>query len=267
MKAARMLALLFQRPQEFFDRAASGIDLRVDPHARSGPSYATEIWANALEGLQSVLGSDLAHMMAEDSLSEIEGEIHRGLENMPDDAPFPTFHNGDFRMGRLCYALVRALRPASVVETGVCYGVTSAFILKALDHNGAGRLFSIDLPPLGKDAEKFVGWLVPQRLRSRWRLLLGSSRRLLPKLVGEIGIVDFFLHDSLHTYRNISRELTVVTERLAPRSLVLADDIEGNAAFSEWVMQRKPAFWAALGEESKRGLLGVAVFASSSSSI
>src|SRR5215468_1827986 len=46
----------------------------------------------------------------------------------------------------LLYALVRHLRPAACLETGVYYGGNSAFMLAALDRNGAGRLVSIDLP-------------------------------------------------------------------------------------------------------------------------
>lgn len=262
MRAAQILELLSRRPDEFFERLSSGIDLRIDSRARTRPYYAAHAWSDTLEHLGSALGSDLTRIMTEDSLAEIEAEIRRGLETMPSNAPFPSFHNGDFRMGRLCYALARALGPSSVVETGVCYGVTSAFILKALDRNGGGTLYSIDLPPLRKDGEKFVGWLVPHGLRTRWRLSLGSSRRLLPRIAAEIGVIDFFLHDSLHTHRNISRELAVITPRLSSRSLVVADDIEGNAAFSAWANKSNPKFWAVLAEESKRGLLGVAAFAS-----
>src|SRR5262249_37748499 len=68
------------------------------------------------------------------------------------------FTKGIFRQERLdsvdwfpverivLYALVRHLRPAACLETGVYYGGNSAFILAALHCNGAGRLVSIDLP-------------------------------------------------------------------------------------------------------------------------
>lgn len=41
--------------------------------------------------------------------------------------------------------LVRILRPTVVIETGVANGISSAFILKALDKNNEGMLYSIDL--------------------------------------------------------------------------------------------------------------------------
>ena len=78
--------------------------------------------------------------------------------------------------GVLLYAMIRRQKPRVVVETGVGAGGTTATILKALRDNGAGHLFSIDLP--GNDAEVYpaigkphhvqvpagweTGWLVPQ---------------------------------------------------------------------------------------------------------
>src|SRR5579863_10306843 len=69
------------------------------------------------------------------------------------------------------YAAIRALRPEIVVETGVANGVSSSYILLALEKNQLGSLHSIDigaanyLPP-----GKTVGWTVPQFLRHRWDL-------------------------------------------------------------------------------------------------
>jgi Methyltransferase domain len=260
VKSFHMLALLPQRPGEFLDRALAGWDLRLQAYLRRKPDYATEVYDKALSRLGKLLKVDLNEIMAEHGLVEIESTVRSGLAGMPSQAPFPSFHNGDFRMARLCYALVRALCPDSIVETGVCYGVTSAFMLKALEENGAGILHSIDLPPLARNSGEFVGWLVPRELRFRWRLSLGSAKRLLPEVVADLGRVDLFLHDSLHTYRNISGELTTIAPYLAKQSLVIADDIEGNSAFHDWVVQRSPSYWAAITEEAKNSLLGVAAF-------
>ncbi len=87
---------------------------------------------------------------------------------------------------RLCYAVVRAQEPECVVETGVCYGVTSFFILAALARNSKGNLYSIDLPPLGQDADRFVGSAIPDgALKTRWHLHRGVSRRILLGVLGK----------------------------------------------------------------------------------
>jgi hypothetical protein len=46
------------------------------------------------------------------------------------------------------YAVVRILKPRAMVETGVANGKSSALILRALERNGSGRLYSVDLPTL-----------------------------------------------------------------------------------------------------------------------
>jgi predicted O-methyltransferase YrrM len=260
MKPLELLALLPQRPTEFFDRVAVGVGLRADPYLHSRPDYPTQGWAEVLLRVGRLLNADLNSIMGEDCLTEIESRVREGAQRLPPDAPFPSFHNGDFRVARLCYAVVRALRPASVVETGVCYGITSSFILKALERNGAGVLYSIDLPPLGPIAEKFVGWLIPEELRTRWQLFIGTSKKWLPKIMEDLGGVDMFLHDSLHTYGNISKELQTVTPKLRKQSIVVADDVEGNSAFLEWVSRYKPTYEAVVVEDAKESLLGIGVF-------
>jgi len=45
----------------------------------------------------------------------------------------------------ILYSIVRHLRPDVVVETGVGGGLSSAFLLKGLQDNQRGRLYSIDL--------------------------------------------------------------------------------------------------------------------------
>ncbi len=110
-------------------------------------------------------------------------------------APFTTRHHADLSLARLCYAVCRLLRPEIVLETGVAYGVTTALVLKALQVNGKGRLYSIDLPPLGENADAFVGYLVPEALRARWTVNRGVSKRVLPQLLPRLGRVDLFIPD------------------------------------------------------------------------
>ena len=86
------------------------------------------------------------------------------------------------------YAIVRALRPARVVETGTHDGLGSTAILAALKRNGSGELISIDPQP-------GTGWLVPDELRERWRPIRATSYDALPS----VGQIDLFIHDSLHT--------------------------------------------------------------------
>jgi len=235
------------------------VDSKTEIYRHSAPGYQTLTWDVLVQRLTLLLPGDVGVFLREEELSLIEEEVARGIRALPSNAPFPLYHNGDFALARLCYVLVRIARPRSVVETGVCYGVTSAFLLQALHTNGSGWLHSIDLPPLGKSADEFVGQLVPNHLRDQWRLHRGRSSDLLPKVARELGQVDFFVHDSLHTYHNMQREFEIVTPFLAPQAVVVADDVQGNSAFNDWVSQVQPSYSAVLEEHSKQSLFGMAL--------
>jgi hypothetical protein len=98
------------------------------------------------------------------------------------------------------YAAVRAFQPEMVVETGVANGVSSAYLLLALQLNGKGTLYSIELgDPRYFPSGKTPGWVVPEWLKARWKMLIGDSRVLLPELLVKLGAMDVFIHDSLHT--------------------------------------------------------------------
>ena len=147
-----------------------------------------------------------------------------------------------------------------MVETGVGYGVTSAFLLQALAVNNQGQLWSIDLPPLAQGADEQVGCLVPSSLCSRWHLLRGRTRRLLPPLMAQLSSIDIFLHDSLHTYRNMTWEFRTVWPRLKAGGVLLSDDIDMNRAFEEFATHFSEVESFAAGKQNnKSSLFGIAI--------
>jgi cephalosporin hydroxylase len=138
----------------------------------------------------------------------------------------------------LQYALVRAVRPNIIVETGVANGVSSAYLLLALKANGQGTLYSIGLDdPQYLPKGKSLGWIVPQELQASWRLLVGNSKALLPALLVEIGLTDVFIHDSLHTYEHMIWEFRAVYPHLRSSGLLISDDANWNSAFSEFALE------------------------------
>jgi predicted O-methyltransferase YrrM len=165
------------------------------------------------------------------------------------------------------YASCRIKKPQMVVETGVASGVSSAFILEALRKNEEGRLVSIDMP--GYDtilAQKHVplyspetivpveesfrtGWIVPHRLRSRWKLEVGLTSEVLPRVLEEVEEVDVFLHDSEHTYENMMWEYAGVWPFLSRGGLILSHDISWNSAFFDFSrkVERRPIIIGEIG--------------------
>ncbi len=156
----------------------------------------------------------------------------RGIDVGP--ASFAGFNDGDAALVRAIWCLVRHQKPCAVVETGVGHGFTSRLILEALARNGTGQLTSIDRPPLDPGIRLRIGVAVPDGLRSNWQLIAGSSRRCLPGLLARLGTVDLFIHDSLHTERNVRFELDHAWAALQPGGAMVIDDIDSNGGFASF---------------------------------
>lgn len=167
---------------------------------------------------------------------------------------FSFGHTGDFEVMML-YIVTRLSRPETIIETGVASGRSSWALLQALKDNDYGKLYSIDFPQhfMGDTPEMFLmesgrpeyrgfvpegkmpGWLVPQELRTRWELILGKSSEKLPELLGRLGSVDIFYHDSDHSYENMMFEFETAWPKISRGGFLLSDDIKWNNAFMGFV--------------------------------
>jgi len=117
------------------------------------------------------------------------------------------------------YALVRALGPAHVVETGVDKGLGSCVLAAALLRNAEegrpGRLTACDINPA-------AGYLVrSSAYETVVDLRLGDS---VATLQGLEQPVDLFLHDSDHSVEHEQREVDAVEPRLAGDAVLLTDN-------------------------------------------
>jgi len=157
------------------------------------------------------------------------------------------------------YAIFRTLKPRLAVETGVANGYSTAFSLLALERNGEGELYSIDLPrEVGQDYAPGTfyegtgragippgsepGWLIPDHLRERWTLLLGRSQDELPPLLARLGTIDSFMHDSEHSFDCMWFEYTSAWPALRDGGVLISDDVNSSEAFPRFAaeQQREP---------------------------
>ncbi|MQA59936.1 MAG: class I SAM-dependent methyltransferase [Actinophytocola sp.] len=116
------------------------------------------------------------------------------------------------------YALIRALKPKHVVESGIDKGLGSCLIAAALLQNAAeghpGRLSALDINP---DA----GYLIRGDYREVVDVVVGDSLENIPKLRTP---VDLFIHDSWHSEEHESAEFSLVEDKLAPSAVLLTDN-------------------------------------------
>jgi Methyltransferase domain len=209
----------------------------------------------AREFVEGFLGGEdvLARFGAEVEEARLVEQLQAGYEEywgiVDPASPYNTGRLA-YEEGIRLYALVRKLRPRVAVETGVCNGFSTAFLLLALERNGAGELHSIDLPEVvgadyvpgtfweGKQGAaiprgKEPGWMIPSALRERWSLTVGRSQEELPPLLERLGAIDLFVHDSEHSYECMDFEFRAAWPVLAEGGVLVADDWNWNDAFAE----------------------------------
>ncbi len=256
-KAVQLLSLLPKRPVEFYDRLMTVVGAPRELRRPRVPNGDTLIFTDALKVTLGISEADIVKLLAESALLRLETNVAAGMMKMNSLGPFSSGHNGNFCLARSIYVICRVLSPETVLETGVAYGVTSAFALQALAVNRKGNLISIDLPPLAREAERYVGALIPHELRERWHLHRGPAKRILPGLIASIKEADVFVHDSLHTYRHMTFEFETAWPYVRPEGAIVADNVDLNDAFRDFTARVHPTFAAVVREENTTDLFGI----------
>lgn len=136
------------------------------------------------------------------------------------------------------YFICRCKKPQTVIETGVAAGWSSAAILKALELNGTGKLYSTDLPYKKRPgAAEAIGILVEDKFRKNWYLDTQGDRQGLPKIVSMVQEIELFHFDSDKSYKGREYAFEVVKEKLADDAIIIFDDIQDNFHFKDLVME------------------------------
>jgi len=132
------------------------------------------------------------------------------------------------------YEFCKEIKPELIIETGVAYGVSSTYILQALHENKKGKLISIDSIFRPWQSKEMIGAAIPNVLKDNWELCLGDSNEQLNKIFKNFSNIDIFLHDSLHTYKNMMFEFKKSWPNIKDSGYLLSDDILGNNAFYDF---------------------------------
>jgi predicted O-methyltransferase YrrM len=136
--------------------------------------------------------------------------------------------------GRLLYALVRAIRPQTVVEFGTSFGISTIYLAAAVTDNGTGQVITTELS--SKKAAAARANLEEAGVAGPVRVLEGDALQTLAGVSGPVGLV------LLDGWKNLCLPVLRLLEPvLAPGALVAADDIthEGMAGYLDFV--RDPA--------------------------
>ena len=127
------------------------------------------------------------------------------------------------------YVLTRHYKPETIVETGVANGVSTFFFLNALIKNNSGTLISLDI------TDK-VAVLLEKEEEFNWELrIIKPTKESFREAMRTIGVCDFFLHDSDHSYAWQMHEYTTILPFIKKGGLMLSDDVDSSFAFTDFV--------------------------------
>jgi len=116
------------------------------------------------------------------------------------------------------YALVRALRPQHIVETGIDKGLGTCVLAAALMRNGRGHVTAIDTAP---DA----GWLVTDGYEEWVTVVVGDAARVV---ADNTVPVDLFVHDVHFTPEQECEEYEALMPSLGASPVILSDNAHSN---------------------------------------
>jgi predicted O-methyltransferase YrrM len=121
--------------------------------------------------------------------------------------------------GRLLYSLVRATRPATVVEFGMSFGISALHLASAVRDNGSGRVVTTELSADKIAAAKQT--FAETGLDDLITILEGDALSTLADLDGPIGLV--LLDGWKELYLPV---IKLLEPHLSPGALVVADNTE-----------------------------------------
>ena len=128
------------------------------------------------------------------------------------------------------YAIVRAIKPKVVVETGVHNGLGALTLAAALLRNRVegqpGRYYGTDISPT-------AGGLFSGRFAETGTILRGDSIESLEKLDEKI---DLFVNDSDHSPDYEAAEYRIVDRKLTPKAIIIGDNA-GSGKLLQYVRE------------------------------
>ena len=176
-------------------------------------------------GIPSISNKSISEV--EQYFSELENDIEfkKDLETMSNRLPRNKELPSPIPLGRRVawYALIRIYKPKVIVETGTDKGIGSLVIQKALEKNGLGILYTLDV-------DRYSGGLLNESDLKKITLIIGDSI----KSIKSINDVDLFVHDSDHSAQHERNEYLAVSPKLTQNAVVTSDNSHVTDVLFNW---------------------------------
>jgi predicted O-methyltransferase YrrM len=136
------------------------------------------------------------------------------------------------------YCITRMIRPSVIVETGTADGLGTAILARALHKNSQegspGTLLSFDI-------QSDTGWLIDPTLGDSFRLIIGDAKSSMDANLSGTK-VDFFIHDSDHSYGHETWELETISKYLTEKAVIVSDNAHASDAMKTFCESRSLPF-------------------------
>ena len=153
-------------------------------------------------------------------------------------SPEKRFADKEVRFGRRLgwYALVRAMKPEIIIETGVDKGLGSILLCAALLRNKEegfeGRYYGTDINPK-------AGYLLEGKYKEVGEVLYGDSIESLSRFTEKI---DLFINDSDHSADYEYREYMTIKHLLTEESIILGDNSHCTSKLADFSLETDRSF-------------------------
>jgi len=144
----------------------------------------------------------------------------------------------------LLYKITLITETKFVIETGVAYGWSSLAILHALSKKNEARgLVSIDMPYPSSKSNDYVGIVIPNHLKKKWKLIrLPDKPGIKLTIKNNLGKFDLAHYDSDKSIWGREYGYELLWKGLRKGGILISDDIEDNLSFSRFVKRKKSKF-------------------------
>lgn len=132
--------------------------------------------------------------------------------------------------GRLLYSLVRAIKPTTIVEFGMSYGISTLHLAAGVRDNGTGRIITTEMSSHKLAAARAT--FAEAGVSDLITILEGDARQTLKTVDGP---VQFVLLDG---WPDLDLEVVKILEPvLAPGALILGDNVnlDPNRAYLNYI--------------------------------
>ncbi len=188
--------------------------------------------------LAVVTQKDIATILGYIDEVKQNNELRDDIINTIKTHPFKNIADLNPLFGRRVgwYALVRALKPKVIIETGVDKGLGSVLLcsglLKNREEGFEGEYYGTDINPK-------AGYLLTEKYQQVGKILYGDSIKSLAKFEKKI---DLFINDSDHSSEYEYQEYVTIQHILSDDAVILGDNAHITDKLAVFSKEKNRAF-------------------------